>query len=285
MPHTPSPSQTPTPPDPRRVQQISLPPGVSAVDLQQAFFELAAEEQGLRGGALGGGQQTAGGAPTRQTMNEFIRSIPPEEVTRDGINAREAWIRQFNAWAGANRIAPDFDSAGLFSQFQADTGGFDTANGGGGRVQFESERALDVATALLREEQARTEASQRAALAEQTRSEAMSRVSTMFDLLQTTDQLADARRQIAVQSLIQAAPFLAPPGAEFSPGFEPGGLGEVLGNLLGANVPNQMLPTAELPLNELANPQLAAPPSAIAESLDPFLAPVANGAGTPQMLF
>lgn len=276
----PPPQRTPTPaPDPRRAPIID----VGALDLQQAFFEMAVEEQGLRGGdgAVGGGP------PTRQTMNEFIRSIPEGEVTRDGVNAREAWIRQFNAWAGANRIAADFDSADLFSQFQADTGGFETGGGVGGggggvgRTQFESERALDIARSGLLEQQAQTEAFVRENQRQQAASQAMDRVKGMFDLLQTTDQLADARRQNAVQALISAAPFMVDPSQQFAPGFEPGGVGEVLGGLLGANVPPQILPTAELPLQELANPQLAAPPSAITEALNPML----TAPGQPQIPF
>ena len=113
----------------------------------------------------------------------------------------------------------------------------------------------------------------------------MSRVTTMFELLQTTDQLADARRQIAVQSLSDGTAFLVNPGPQFTPGFEPFGAAEQLGSVLGADVPNQMLPTAELPLNELANPPLAAPPSAITEALGPFWSPVANGTGTGSLLF
>ncbi len=196
---------------------------------------------------------------------------------------REQILRGFNFWALSNGLPADTSDPELTAAYLRTLTEEPATGGGGavGRTQFESERALDVATAQLRDQQAQTEAFVRENQRQQAASQAMDRVTSMFDLLQTTDQLADARRQNAVQALIQAAPFMVDPSQQFAPGFEPGGVGEVLGGLLGANVPNQILPTAELPLQELANPQLAAPPSAITEALNPMLA----APGQPQIPF
>ncbi len=249
-------------PDPRRVP-VSNPRGETGIlpGFDRSFLSDPVQPQA--------GQP--GFQPT--TMDDLL-ALEADPVIRENL------LREFNFWALTNGLPADTSSLELTTAFMQARAGEEPAGPGAvGRTQFESERALDVATAQLRDQQAQTEAFVRENQRQQAQSTAMERVTSMFDLLQTTDQLADARRQNAVQALISAAPFMVDPSQQFSPGFEPGGVGEILGGLLGANVPNQILPTAELPLQELANPQLAAPPSAITEALNPMLA----APGQPQI--
>lgn len=254
-------------PDPRR----TIPPiDVSAEDLQGAIFEELAQD-------LPAEEVQA----SRLTMNEFVRGIPENAVGKDGLPVRDTWIRQFQAWASGNFEVADFNDTDQFSRFQREVFGFGADGGGGGRTQFESERALDEARAQLAQEQALTEAFVRENQRQQAANAAQERVKDKLDLLQLHDQLGDSRRQAAVQALIAAAPFLTSPGQQFTPGLEPFGIAEQLGARVGFDAPNQMLPTATLPLNELANPQLAAPPSLIAEQLNPGL----TAPGQPQIPF
>ena len=261
------PTPVPTPPPP--------PPFPSAIDFQQAAFELSSEEAGLRNrpGVDGGDPRRT---ITAITMNEWLNSLPTSDI--------KEWEADFIAWASFQpEGVADFNDTEQAARFLAERFAESPTGGGGavGRTQFESERLVDVATAQLRQQQAQTEAFIRENQRQQAASQAQDRVTSMFELLQTTDQLADARREIAVQSLISALPFLVNPGEQSTPGFEPFGAAERLGSLLGADIPNQMLPTAELPLNELANPPLAAPPSAITEQLNPLL----EAPGQPQIPF
>ena len=268
----PPPSRVPPPFDP------PIPPGVAALDVQRAIFEQLRDDARRRGEPL---TNTQAGPPARQTMNEFLRAIP--EAQREGMRF------QFLSFAGGEGAVADFDSADQFTRFQNSRGFGEALGGGGGgggggavgRTQFESERLVDEANARLLQERALTESFVRELQRQQAGTEAQNRVQSQLELLQVTDQLADARRKAAVEALLAAAPFMVNPGPQFTPGFEPGGPGQQLGSLLGANVPNQMLPTATLPLNELANPPLAAPPSLIAEQLNPGL----TAPGTPQIPF
>ena len=75
-----------------------------------------------------------------------------------------------------------------------------------------------------------------AQLAETQRQNAYDRVADRLRLLQSTDQLLDARRENALAALLQAAPLMVAPGTEFTPGFEPGGPAMQLSNLIGANL-------------------------------------------------
>lgn len=265
-------------PDPNTGPRFELPtgPGITLEDLQLAIFDVQ-REAGTLDQRSPDQRRAAEGPLQRQTMNDFLRAIPSEQGP--GMEF------QFQSWAAANGEVADFNDADQFSRFQAEFSGFgpDTGGGGGavGRTEFESERLLNEANAQLAQQRAATEAFVRENQRQQAATQAQDRVGQKLELLQMTDQLADLRREAAVNALIQAAPFMVNPGQQFTPGFEPGGVGQRLGGLLGANVPNQQLPTAQLPLNELANPQLAAPPSLIAQQLDPGL----QAQGTPQIPF
>jgi hypothetical protein len=110
-----------------------------------------------------------------------------------------------------------------------------------------------------------------ALLQEQAKTQAFSRARDRMLLMQATDQLLDARRESAMDAMIAAAPFMVAPGTEFTPGLEPGGAGVELGQLLGANVQPQRLPTVELPINELVNAPISAGQQQIDEALLPLL--------------
>ena len=112
-----------------------------------------------------------------------------------------------------------------------------------------------------------------AQLAETQKQNAFNRARDRMMLMQATDQLADARRESAMNAMIAAAPFMVDPGMEFFPGGEPGGLAVQLGARLGGagSVQPQRIPTAELPLNQLVNAPVSASPTAIDEALLPLL--------------
>ena len=71
------------------------------------------------------------------------------------------------------------------------------------------------------------------------------------------------RQQVALNALIQAAPFLVGPEDQFFPGLEPGGAGQVLGDLLGADVQPREIPTADLGLDALLSAPILGGPSEI----------------------
>jgi hypothetical protein len=226
---------------------------------------------GDRGAPTGDG---GGGEPPFPTMNE----LPGDKrVDEDDIRTFALYIKD----QGGIPDLDDPEQARAFMTFASGVFFEEPAAGGGaaGRTQFESERLLDLANVQLAEERARSEAFAREESRQRAGSEAFNRVKSKMDLLNLTDQLADARRESAVDSLIAALPFMVNPGTEFTPGFEPFGVGQELGSLLGANVPTQQLPTAQLPLQELANPLLALQPESISEGLDPLL----TAPGTPQI--
>lgn len=221
--------------------------------------------------------------PAQQGEEGFVpvtvQDLFLERQATGDTEGASAFMTGFQLWAINNGFTPDPNDAELSRFYIQSLFEEEEPAGGGGRTQFESERALDLATAALREEQAQTEAFQREALREQAASQAFERAKDKQDLLLATDQLADARREAATQALMDALPFLVSPDQQFTPGFEPFGVGPQLGNLLGANVPPRELPTAELPLQELANPPLAASPAGISAGLDPFL----TAPGVPQI--
>ncbi len=114
-----------------------------------------------------------------------------------------------------------------------------------------------------------------AQLAESQRQNAFNRARDRMALMQATDQLADARRESAIDAMIAAAPFMIDPGMEFFPGEEPGGLGAQLDQRLGGAgaVQPGRIPQVEVPLNQLVN----APMSAGPEQIDAALLGLLNG--------
>lgn len=215
------------------------PPGTGAPGQFTEFFE-----QGV---------PTGQGAPEARTVMDFV-----ELAGGQNSDAGMAILQNFFLFtAGAGDPNSPEDSGPFLTELVRQFNEPPEPTGGVGRTQFPSEAALDFAQAGL--------ANQRAA------SEAFNRARDKWDLLQATDQLADARRQAATDALTQLLPFMVDPSMQFAPGFEPGGVGPELGNLLGANVPPQRLPTAEVPLSELANPPLAAPPEAISAGVESLL--------------
>lgn len=156
----------------------------------------------------------------------------------------------------------------------------------GQRIQFPSEAALDQAQAAYYQAQAggvlpvgeqirQFNIEQQLAqgqFQENKRQNQFERVRDKIQLLQTTDQLRDARREAAVNALINTLPYMVAPGTQYTPGLEPFGAGSALGGLLGANVPPQRMPTAEVPLQQLANaPSSAGGAQGISGAIAPFL--------------
>ncbi len=225
--------------DPRTIPTRGQ-PGAGAPGQFADFFE-----QGVPTGAEG----TAGA----RTVMDFV-----ELAGGPNSEAGMAILQNFFLFtAGAGDPNSPEDSGPFLAELVRQFNAPPEPTGPAGRTQFPSEAALDFATANL--------ADQRAA------SEAFNRARDKWDLLQATDQLADARRQAATAALTELLPFMVSPGTQFTPGFEPGGVGPELGNLLGANVPPQRLPTTEVPLSGLANPPLAAPPEAISAGVESLL--------------
>ena len=140
--------------------------------------------------------------------------------------------------------------------------------GGGGRTLFPEE-------SRLMQEQALSErfgrAMDQATFQETQRQNAHERVSDRLRLLQATDQLLDERRRGAISAMIEAAPFFVGPEQRFMPGLEPGGVGQTLGGLLGADVQPFEIPRHELPLQQMVDAPLAAGPQQIDEQLAALL--------------
>lgn len=227
-----------------------------------------------QGAAFGLGE--AAGEADQGAPPATIQDLYEQRYSSDPEGA-EQLLSGFYAWAMAQGLVadpndPELSRAYLSEILGMDEGAAGGGAGGGGRTMFPEELEL------LRQ-QALTETYQRELLRQRAGTEAFNRARDKWDLLQATDQLADARRRAATEALIDALPYMVNPGQQYTPGFEPFGAGQELGNLLGANVPIQQLPTAELPLNELANPPLAAPGQDIAAGLEPFL----GAPGTPQI--
>ncbi len=109
---------------------------------------------------------------------------------------------------------------------------------------------------------------------ENQRQSAIQNAQARMELMTTTDQLADARRENAMTAMMDALPFMTSPG--------------IMANLENSNSALQQsfgepqvpldLPTTTLPLNEMANPVLAGGPGQIDDALLPLLnsSPVAT---------
>ncbi len=197
----------------------------------------------------------------------------PELAKRlgDSIANDPALAELFYRWAIVTGIAaPD---PGVLEQSRAFYLALDQAEaqqagqGSPGRVQFASERALqEEQTASLRQGRQ----VELASFMENLKEMAFGRVRDKMELLQDVDKIRDARHAAAISALMDAAPFILPEGLENFPGFEPGGIGDVLGGRLGVNVPNLQIPRVRLPLQEFVDAPLQASPEAIRQQLDPL---------------
>lgn len=103
---------------------------------------------------------------------------------------------------------------------------------------------------------------------EQLKQNEFNRAADKMTIAQTTQQLADARRENAVDAMLRAAPFMTQPGTTF-PHRAEGGPGQALGQLLGVNVAPTKIPTATLPLNRMVNAPQGAPLDQIEQQLGP----------------
>lgn len=192
------------------------------------------------------------------TMQDFIEGLRELEwyrigkETLTGGEAADVYLGDFYAFADAMGLPADpLDQAvtdAYWAEFerQSQQAAQTQAAGAASRIQFESERALQQ---------------------EQAQSLRFGRVRDKLDLAMATDQLADARRALAVSALLEAAPRMVNPGQEFFPGQEPGGAGQELARLLGVGFEPQRIPTTTLPLQELVDAPLAVPPEMIFSEL------------------
>lgn len=205
--------------------------------------------------------------------------LAPEAITADAQRNRELGENLADAILDAG-LTEEFYTFALQNNLVADPNNVESARafllargeeqqrtgGAAGRVQFASEQALQ-------EEQAASLRAERklnlASFMENLRELAFGRIKDKMELLQDVDSIRDARRANAMSALIDAAPLLIPPGQKFFPGFGPGGIGDVLGGKLGANIPNLEIPRVELPLQDLVDAPLAASPEAIEAALAP----------------
>lgn len=142
-------------------------------------------------------------------------------------------------------------------------------DGGTGRTMFPEELAL------LRE-QAETERFMRdfrnRQLQEEQKQSAFERASNRIQLLQTTEQLTQERRENATAALLNALPYAVQPGTQYAPGFEPAGAAAQLSALVGAPYTAPRLPTANVNFGALAaGPEGAQTPQSIEASLAPLL--------------
>ena len=128
-------------------------------------------------------------------------------------------------------------------------------------VTQQQNRELALMQMLLEKQQAEEEKKQNA----------FERVRDKQTLLQTTQQLADARREAVVQAMLQAAPFMVSESTRYTPGLEPSGAGSQLGRMLGVNVPAQEMPRQTLPLNAMLNAPQPVTPETIGRDLSPFM--------------
>lgn len=230
---------------------------------------------GLQGEAfripVPGGEQTLPPRVDGDGVPATVQDLYLQRRTNDPDGA-EQFLSGFYAWALSQGVVGDPNDPDLSRAYVNEILGTDQpAGGGAGRTIFPSEVEANLASAELARQRAQSEVQQRQLLEQQSATSAFSRARDKFVLMQTADQLADARREAATEALIAALPFMVNAGQQFTPGFEPGGAGPALGSLLGADVPARQLPTAELPLNELANPPLSAPPEAISAGLGSLL--------------
>ncbi len=132
--------------------------------------------------------------------------------------------------------------------------------GGVGRTQFPEEAALLTAQTGLVREQTLSEEFGRGLSAAEAR----------MGALQGADMDRRERLSTLLSTLLGAAPFAIGPEDKYFPGLEPGGVGQVLGRLLGANIGPREIPRTNLPLSML----MEAPLGGISE-IDRLLSGVA----------
>ncbi len=183
------------------------------------------------------------------SLDEFIQWGDSQGIFPDTNN--DEHIRAFLVWKG-----------GKLSESEARSNA--SRSGSAGRTQFASEQALDMAqVAAMQFESALGKAEFQESQRQNTIENAMNRM----QLMQTTDELADARRENAMTAMQAALPFMTSPG--------------IMANLENSNAALQQsfcepivpldLPTTTLPINEIANPNLAGGPQQIDDALLPLL--------------
>ncbi len=106
---------------------------------------------------------------------------------------------------------------------------------------------------------------------------AFQRAEAALDLQQEAQRLADARRQIAVDALLRAQPYIVDPNIQYNPGFEPFGPAQAAATSLGAGNVTTPATTFQLPLNDILNSP-SVTPGQISADLDPLL----RAPGDPQ---
>ena len=223
-------------------------PGPFLLDPNTPPFPSGQAQPGPADGAQGGGVGT---------VQEFIDTIAGLESFRigdeilTGAEAADIILGDFYSFAIGSNLPtdpsdPQASAAYFAEQNQLEQDAQTQATGAASRIQFESERALQQ---------------------EQAQSLRFGRVRDKLDLAMATDQLADARRSLAVSALLEAAPRMVNPGQEFFPGMEPGGAGMELARLLGVGLEPQRMPTTTLPHQELVDAPMAVPPEMIFSEL------------------
>lgn len=147
-----------------------------------------------------------------------------EYITLEANATQPGLLAGFYIYAAANNLTLDpFDVTAATTYLNSLIAAEGADASGAGRVEFASERGLrEAQTAGIR-----------------------------VGALQNVDQERRLRIAEVLSALINAAPRFVGGEDEFFPGLEPGGAGDALGRILGANVPNRQIPTQKLPLSLL----------------------------------